>query len=266
MSKIFTLQTRAIKAAQEERWPDAIALNQELLEVDPRNIGALNRTGFAYLQQQSHQEAATAYQRVLEIDSSNSVAKKYLDIIRRKQPVKLPKALRHTDFVDEPGKTKSTNLSRLADAEVLSNLSVGMDCDLKPSKNRISVRCEGKYIGSLPDDLMARLIQLIEAGNVYSVKIQSLKNNNVTIFIRERERADVVAHIASFPNDSASMLTLDVSDMSRDDEEPVYMGETGDDEGDNELDSESIEEALKVTYDSDDDSAREVPSDDDDED
>lgn len=263
MSKIFTLQTRAIKAAQEERWLDAITLNQELLDLDPRNIGALNRTGFAYLQQQSQQDAAKAYQRVLEIDSSNSVAKKYLEIIRRNQPVKLPKALRHTDFVDEPGKTKSTTLSRLADTEVISNLSVGMDCELKLSKNRISVKCEGKYIGSLPDDLMARLQQLIEAGNIYSVKIQSLKNNNVTIFIRERERAEAVSHIASFPNESANMLTLDVSDMSRDDEEPVYMGETGDDEGDNELDSESIEEALKVTYDSDDDDTPEVPVDDD---
>lgn len=263
MSKIFTLQTRAIKAAQEERWADAIALNQELLELDPRNIGALNRTGFAFLQQQAHKEAALAYQQVLELDSSNTVAKKYLEVIKKKQPVKLPKALRHSDFVDEPGKTKSTNLSRLADADVIADLSVGMDCEFKCTKNRISVQCEGKYIGSLPDDLTARLQQLIEAGNVYTVKVQSLKNNNVTVFIRERERAEAVAHIASFPNESASVLTLDASEIGRDDEEPVYMGETGDDEGDNELDSESIEEALKSAYDQDDDDDTEVAVDED---
>lgn len=263
MSKIFTLQTRAIKAAQDERWDDAIVLNQELLAIDPRNIGAYNRIGFAHLQKQEHQQAATAYQQVLEIDSSNTVAKKYLDVIRKKQPVKLPKALRHSDFVDEPGKTKSTNLARLADADVIADLSVGMDCELKSSKSRISVMCDGRYIGSLPDDLTARLQQLIEAGNVYSVKIQSLKNNAVIVFIRERERAEAVAHIASFPNDSASVLTLDASEISRDDEEPVYMGETGEDDGDSELDSESIEEALKNAYDTDEEEAPDVALDDD---
>jgi tetratricopeptide (TPR) repeat protein len=249
MSKIFTLQTRAIRAAQEERWDDAISLNQELLEIDPRNTGALNRLGFAYMQKQDTSQAETTYQQVLTLDSSNAVAKKYLEAIKKKQPVRLPKALRHTDFVDEPGKTKSTQLSRLADADVLSNLSVGMDCELKPSKTRISVQCDGKYIGSLPDDLMSRLLPLVEAGNAYTIKVQSLKNNSITVFIRERDRAASVAHISSFPSESSSVLSYDGTEITREEEEPVYMGETGDDEGENELDSESIEEALKHAYD-----------------
>ncbi len=261
MSKIFTLQTRAIKAAQEERWDDAILLNEELLTIDPRNIGAFNRIGFAYLQKQNHGSAEKAYQEVLDIDNSNSVARKYLEVIRKKQPVRLPKALRHSDFVDEPGKTKSTSLCRLADADVINNLSVGMDCELKCAKTRISVHCDGKYIGSLPDDLTARLRQLMEAGNVYTVKIQSLKNNNVVVFIRERSRAETVAHVASFPSESGGILTLDASDISREDEEPVYMGETGDDEGENELDSETIEEALKNSFDTDDEEEETIDDD-----
>lgn len=264
MSKIFTLQTRAIKAAQEERWDDSILLNQELLTIDPRNIGAFNRIGFAYLQKQDQASAEEAYQQVLDIDNSNSVARKYLEVIRKKQPVRLPKALKHSDFVDEPGKTKSTGLCRLADADVMNNLSVGMDCEFRCAKTRISVHCDDHYIGSLPDDLTARLQQLIEAGNIYTVKIQSLKNNNIVVFIRERSRAESVAHISSFPSESGGILTLDASDISREDEEPVYMGETGDDEGDNELDSETIEEALKNSYDADEDEEEVISADDED--
>lgn len=244
MSKIFTLQARAIKAAQEERWDDAITVNQELIALDPRNVGAYNRMGFAHLQLKDWATAQKDYLKVLEIDSSNNVAQKYLDIIKKKKNVKLPKALRHTDFVDEPGKTKSTQLVRLADNNIVDDLSVGSDCELTPTKTRISVKCEGQYIGSLPDDLTSRLQQLMEAGNTYSVKIQSLKNNNVTIFIRETSRAEAIAHIASFPTES-NVLSLDSSELAREEEAPVYMGETGEDSGDNALDSETIEEALK---------------------
>lgn len=262
MSKIFTLQSKAIKAAQDERWEDAITCNQELIEIDPRNLGAYNRLGFAYLQSQDWPAAQKAYEHVLSVDSSNSVAQKYLDIIKKKKSVKLPKALRHTDFVDEPGKTKSTQLARLADSTTIEDLSVGSDCELNCSKSRISVKCDGQYIGSLPDDLTSRLRELLEAGNTYSVKIQSLKNNNVTVFIRELTRAESVAHLASFPSES-SVLSLDSSELAREEEAPVYMGETGDDYGDNELDSESIEEALKKDHVPDEDEEDEVDVDDD---
>jgi hypothetical protein len=190
---------------------------------------------------------------VLGIDASNAVAKKYLEIIKKKKPVKLPKALKHSDFVDEPGKTKSTHLSRLAGPDVLSELSVGGDCQLKVSTSRISVQCDGVYIGSLPDDVVARLLPLLEAGNQYTIKIQSLKNNTVTVFIRERERAPEVAHIASFPSESASVLALDTAELARSDEEPIYLGETEEDDESMALGSSALEEALNTDEYQDDD-------------
>lgn len=244
MNTLFTLQSKAIKAAQEERWDDAVNFNQEILQHDTRNIGALNRLGFALMQTQNMPEAEKTYNQVLEIDSANAVAKKYLEIIKKKKPVKLPKALKHSDFVDEPGKTKSTQLARLAGPDVLANLSVGGDCQLKSSSSRISVQCDGTYIGSLPDDLVVRLRPLIEAGNLYTVKIQSLKNNTITVFIRERERAPEVAHIASFPSESATVMALDSAELARTDEEPIYLGETGEEDDSMALGSSALEEAL----------------------
>lgn len=247
MNTLLVLQNRAIKAAQEERWQDAIETNQELLEIDAKNIGALNRLGFAFLQLEKNAQAKKAYKQVLEIDKTNSVARKYLDLIAKsdKQPVKLPKALKHSDFIDEPGKTKSIPLVRLAGQDVLDELSIGEECTLKMSKTRISVQRGATYVGSLPDDIFLRLQPLVEAGNTYAVRLQSLKPGNVRVFVRELTRAASVSHIASFPNDALASLSMDHGELAREDDVPVMVSETGDDGDDQMLDTRSIDEALE---------------------
>jgi tetratricopeptide (TPR) repeat protein len=247
MNTLLVIQNRAIKAAQEERWEDAVVSNQEIIELDPQNVGALNRLGFCYLQLQKYPAAKKTYQQVLELDKTNSVAKKYLDVIARagNQPVKLPKALRHSDFIDEPGKTKSIPLVRLAGQDVLDDLSIGAECQFKATKTRISVQCEGVYIGTLPDDIFLRLQPLVEAGNTYSIRLQSLKTSNVRIFVRELTRAVSVAHITSFPNETLGVLSMDHSELAREDEVPVMVAETGDDGDDQVLDTRGIDEALE---------------------
>lgn len=244
MNTLLVLQNRAVKAAQEERWSDAQEINQDILKQDERNIGALNRLGFAYLQDNKLKQAKETYESVLKIDRANQVAKKYLSILARKQPIVLPKALKHSDFIDEPGKTKSVTLVRLASADVLANLSIGADCHLNATKSRVSIQCGKKYIGSLPDDLATRIQPLIDAGNQYSTKIQSLKNNTVTIFIRELRRDQSVAHVTSFPTDNFSVLTLDHTEFSRDEDSPVYLSGSDGEEGPSAIGSAGIDEAL----------------------
>lgn len=261
MNSLLILQNRAIKAAQEERWEDAQSFNQQILKQEPKNTSALNRLGFAYMQAGDHDKAKKAYEKVLDIDRTNSVAKKYLKLVekaKQKKPVKLPKALKHSDFIDEPGKTKSVTLVRLADSDVVEDLSVGAECVLHHTKTRISVKCDGVYIGTLPDDICARLDPLLTAGNTYSVKVQSLKGGNVRVFIRENERAESVAHIASFPSESTmAALSLDNAEVAREDEEPVIVSETGEGNDDTALENRDIDEVLednqKDDFDDDDD-------------
>jgi hypothetical protein len=106
--------------------------------------------------------------------------------------------------------------------------------------------CEKKYVGSLPDDLASRLRPLLEAGNTYSTKIQSLKNNSVIIFIRELSRDSAVAHITSFPTENLNVLTLD-HEMSRSEDSPVYGGADG--EEPEVIESAGIDEALDTSED-----------------
>ncbi len=249
MNSLLILQNRAIKAAQEERWDDAQTFNRQILKQEPQNTSALNRLGFAYLQSGKHEDAEKTYNKVLKIDRTNSVAKKYMKLVekaKQKQPLKLPKALKHSDFIDEPGKTRSVNLVRLADVEVLEELSVGADCTLHASKSRISVKCDKTYIGTLPDDIFSRLQPLIEAGNTYSIKVQSLKGSSVRVFIRELTRAAGVEHLASFPSETTmTALSLDNAEVAREDEEPVIVSETGEGDDDTALENRDIDEVLE---------------------
>jgi len=266
MNSLLIIQNRAIKAAQEERWDDAVSLNKQVLKIDDKNTSALNRLGFAYMQSGDHEKAQKTYNTVLKIDRTNSVAKKYLALVekaKQKKPVKLPKALKHSDFIDEPGKTKSVTLVRLPEIDVIEDLSVGAECVLHFTKTRISVKCDGIYIGTLPDDICARLLPLLEAGNEYTAKVQSLKNGTVRIFLREVSRAESMAHMVSFPSESTmTALSLDNAEVAREDEEPVIVSETGEGDEDTALENRDIDEVLGENNDDYDDDEDIIPDDD----
>ena len=260
MNSLLVLQNRAVKAAQEERWEDATEFNQDILIQDPRNLSALNRLGFACMKLDLLDEAKETYTRVLELDKANAVAKKYLAALEKNQPVRLPKALSHSEFIDEPGKTKSVQLVRPAGQEVLDDLSIGDDCELKATQTRVSISCRECYVGTLPDDLSQRLRPLLEAGNTYTAKVQSLKNSSIILFIRETSRAVAVTDTPSFPPDHhmANLSGLDRLELGREDEEPVDVSEIDSDEGEHSLDHHDLDEALEKDFDDDFD---EAPSD-----
>lgn len=264
MNSLLVLQNRAVKAAQEERWEDALELNQNILDQDPRNLSAMNRLGFACMKLGQTEEAKETYARVLEMDKANAVAKKYLAALEKNQPVRLPKALSHSEFIDEPGKTKSVQLVRPAGQDILDDLSIGDDCELKGTQTRVSVSCRNAYVGTLPDDLSQRLRPLLEAGNTYTAKVQSLKNSAIVIFIRELSRAASVSDTPSFPPEHymASLSGLDRLELGRDEEEPVDVSEIDADEGEHSLDHHDLDEALEKGYDDDFEEAPVDPSED----
>lgn len=242
MNSLLVLQGRAVRAAQDERWEEAVKFNQEIIDLDDTNIGAYNRLGFAYLQLGQTSDAKKAYECVLKKDPANAVARKYWQSLQKKQPLRLPKALKHNDFIDEPGKTRSVHLVRLAGNDRLNQTSIGDDCKLDLKKTRIGVMCDGNYIGTLPDDLFLRLHPLLEAGNTYQVRIQSLRNNQVVVFLRELTRAPSVANTPSFPVDN-SLLAQPIMSLDREDSKDSLDRDYGDEPGDA-LSAREIDDAL----------------------
>lgn len=196
---IPTLENQAIQATKNQDWDQALAANLNILEQEPNNIPALMRSGIAYLQLEKKSKAKEAFEQVLTIDKANALAKKHLLKLKNNQKIILSHLPSNEEFIEEPGKSKTVELHRLAGKDQLESLSVGQECTLK-SKNRfISVESNKVYIGSLPEDLSARLSKLIAGGNTYVCYIQSLSSTSCTVFIKEATRSKHNQFIHSFP-------------------------------------------------------------------
>jgi tetratricopeptide (TPR) repeat protein len=214
MNKLNTLQMRAIKAAKDLNWDEAVSVNLEIIEANPDDIGALNRLGLAYMQQGSQTKAKTHFTRVLELDNSNSIAKKHLESIKHKKVHKQPLFSRE-QFIEEPGTTKIIELHRLASKTVLDDLPVGLVCQLKLKGRYISVEADQVgYIGALPEDLSFRLAKLIKRGNEYNCFVYSANPKSCKVYIKEEKRSKQNENINSFPLSKNSMNNMsDINDV-----------------------------------------------------
>ncbi len=197
MSTISNLETQAINAAKKADWDQAILANSNILKDHPADIGALNRTGFAYMQAGDIDRAIEYYKRTLEVEKDNPIALRQLENIRQNH-VKTPQ-FEAENFVEEPSKSKIISLLRLANKDVLENLCIGQKLTLRPKGRFISVEAQDKtYIGSLPEDISLRLSHLIERGNEYLCQLHSASSKHISVFIRETYQSPANRNLHSF--------------------------------------------------------------------
>jgi len=215
---------QAINAAKESNWSVAIECNQAILDQNPHDVGALNRMAVAHLQLGDAKKAKAMFKQVLEIDKSNPIAKKNLARLENNQATIAPSFSRE-DFIEEPGKTKTVDLHRLAGKNILDSLSIGIECDLKPKNRYISVEHRGNYVGALPEDISFRLAKLIETGNTYFCCIRSLSASHVSVYIKELIRSVANENSHSFPVSKNSVAAInDVDDhLLLEDDIPVQI-------------------------------------------
>jgi len=202
------LARKAIQSALSGNWLQAVRLNKEILESNPKDIAALNRLGRAYLEQGNYSSAKKAFEQVLFYDPTNPIALKNYKIVRtgkNKKPKgnanqnssKIP--LNPTLFLEETGKTKTLNLVKLGEKKATLQLRPGDEVKLVPKKRSITVATfDDIYLGKLPDDLSQKLIFFIKKGNQYQTLIRSSQDEQVKIFIREISRAPKLANQPSF--------------------------------------------------------------------
>lgn len=200
------LARKAIDAALQNQWDNALKYNLQILEDNESEVGALNRVSQAYLQKGKFSEAKEAAIRVLEVDPLNKIAAKRIEKIdmlieKGLSPVTM-QTTKHIDrvFIEEPGKTKVVSLINVCEHSKLMTLNAGDSVLLIDKINKIVVTThEREYIGRLPDDVANRILYLLKLGNNYSTFIKSLKKDSVQIFIREVKNANSIDDIVSFP-------------------------------------------------------------------
>ncbi len=207
-----SLKTLAIQTALEGNWEKAIDINRTLLKEDPGDIDALNRLAFALTILGRGKDAKSIYQKVLKLDSLNSLALRNLKKLDGKNLPALGNGNLQVNniFIEEPGKTKIIELINIAQSSVINALRTGQSLNLLIKRLKIFVVSENnKYVGVLPDNISKRLIKFIKAGNQYEAFVKSAFDHHMIVFIKETKRVARYRDQPSFLTGLDKTLELD---------------------------------------------------------
>jgi tetratricopeptide (TPR) repeat protein len=272
----------AVRAAIEGRWEDAIGINQLIIDRYGVDEESSNRLGKALTELGRYDDAKAAYERTLQLNALNQIAQKNrakLDVLAQHKEVKVgPTRVDLNLFVEEQGKTTSTNLEDVADPAVHNKVVPGDIAELRiESDTIVAETVRGVRLGMIEPRLARRLIKFMQGGNRYLAAVTSAEPGSVKLMIRETYQDPAYAGKPSFPMRrkreaefrpyaKGSLLSRDLEvDTFRDEDEAEDVGDTEEESEDLEglavVEDESEEEALDFA---DDDTGDDADGDDDD--
>lgn len=194
---------QSITLAVKQNWHLAIDINLEILQYNPAHIPTLNRLAKAYRETNQLEKALLTYQQALKYDKYNSIAQKNLKLIQRwldESCTNLPNGKTYcTNFIDEPGITRTLTLVRLGDPHLLSTLEPGQIVKLCLKNHTIFVVTHlDDHVGALTDDITYHLKRYLNLGYRYTTTIKQATSKRVAVFIRETSRPNSHEYRATF--------------------------------------------------------------------
>lgn len=213
---------QAIDAALDSKWEEALKINKKIIKADPENVDALNRQARAYMEFGKAALARKYYSEALKYDPYNPIALKNLKIMKSFKANKangqvfIPNCngngrLSPSLFLQEPGKTKMVNLSKVAEPQKLSQAFCGMKVGMAIKNRKITiVDLNGNYLGVLPDDVSHHLLRLFKGGNKYELFVKSIRVNSLAVIIKETFRSKKFKNQPSFLENSESAVTTNI--------------------------------------------------------
>lgn len=201
---------KAIALAMENRWEDAIAVNQSVIKDFPKDLETFNRLGKAFSELGRNAEAVEAFEKALALSPHNSIARKNLDRLARLGDAEgsapaLATGARAVPrvFIEESGKSGVMSLLNLGAPQVLVKLAPGHVVQLAIENNKLSVmNAAGDPVGRVEPKLASRLIRLMNGGNTYEATVTSTSVQELSILIRETYKHPSQAGVVSFPSRS----------------------------------------------------------------
>jgi hypothetical protein len=197
----------AIDAALENKWEEALKINEELIKRYPDDTETMNRLARSLAETGKINEAKRMYKKVLKADPYNKIAEKNMKRISsiKKSDLKtnqLHSSLKGDIFLEESGKTISAVLEDVAMPSVLASLRTGDRVDLFAQRNYVKVMTSTKQrVGRLEDSLAKIVSSNMSAGSKFESFVKSIlleknpskkESSKVVVFIRETERSPKV--------------------------------------------------------------------------
>ena len=180
---------KAVDLAMQGLWEEAIAANRALLELAPEDVEAYNRLGRAFMEMGEYVAAKESYERALQLDRYNGIAKKNLKRLSQlgeSAPQKNNHKVVAEVFIEDTSKARVVDIVNLGPKETLMRMSPGEKVDLRVEGQRLIAHNEhDEYLGEIEPQYGSRLVKLIGGGNQYIGAIRSLGDNEIKLLIRE---------------------------------------------------------------------------------
>jgi tetratricopeptide (TPR) repeat protein len=209
---------QAITLAMEGRWQESVDINKAIIQNFPNDVDAHNRLGKAHMELGEYAQSKAAYEKALQLDQYNTIAKKNLQrLVHLAQVAAAPegnaeKAKPHL-FIEEIGKAGVVNLYQIAPADKLVKMMAGDKVVLKPQDSSLAIEnTRGEYLGLVPSKRGQRLIKLMEGGNKYTAAIVASNENSISVIIREIYQDPSQTEQVSFPGRRLEEVQPYVSD------------------------------------------------------
>lgn len=197
----------AIALAMQNRWEEAVTVNQSILAVFPEDVESHNRLGRALMELGRYDEARDSYSRALRIEPTNTIAQKNIArLTDLKAAPSSPTAAAAapadpTLFIEEAGKTAVVVLQNLGAKEVRAKITAGDQVQLSIQGQRLLVTTPtDEYIGQVEPRLASRLISLMQGGNRYEAAVTSANDQQMNVIIREVYQSPDLLGRPSFPS------------------------------------------------------------------
>ena len=199
---------QAIALAIAGRWREAISVNQSIISNFPNDVNAYNRLGRAHMELGEYAQAKESYQKTLELDPYNVIARKNLQRFSQLGEPVASSAVKSADgptaepqyFIEEAGKAGIVHLHRPAPPEVLARMVAGDRVRLKIEGSTLVVENgSGECLGRVAPKHSQRLIKLMAGGNKYSAAIVSSMDSSVSVIIKEIYQDPSQSGQPSFP-------------------------------------------------------------------
>lgn len=211
------------------RWEEAVDLNRNLLTLLGEESETYNRLGKSLMELGRVTDARAAYARSLELDPTNTIARRNLDKLATMNDASgsAPSVIDTRIFLEESGKSVTAVLQAM-DPAVAAGLDAGDVVDLKVEGNAVNIMTRsGQYIGMVAPRIGLRLAKLIRSGNRYSAALITA-TGDARVMIRETYQDPSLAGRVSFPRSSKvdvraytrrGLLQADLDELDFDDDD-----------------------------------------------
>jgi tetratricopeptide (TPR) repeat protein len=211
-SSLNVLDRRAVKAALDQNWEEAVELNTEIIKLNSVDLNAKIRLGKAFLHLGQFPKAKKLFKEILDLDPLNQIAKKNYELAKEGKAGKENHSKTQI-IVKEPGTTSEINFTITEPKITSNNFTKGDELEVKILKKAIQVyallKDKKTYLGDLEaqyteklcaaKDKGAEITAIFVSGNGKLVKI--LLKSSLPIFRGQKQEVKPYTKQTDFDED-----------------------------------------------------------------